>query len=149
MRDTATPVTILLADDDPGDRNLTCRAFSRGKLNNRLFVVEDGEEALDFLLHRGKYEDPASSPRPDLVLLDLNMPKLDGRTVLDRIRSTPELRRIPVVVLTTSRQEEDILRTYDLGVNSYITKPVRVADFVQVIETLENYWFQIVMLPRE
>ena len=149
MSTELSPVTILLADDDPGDCNLTQRAFARAKINNRLFVVRDGEEALDYLLHRGKYADPASAPRPDLVLLDLNMPKVDGREVLDRIRSTPSLRRIPVVILTTSKQEEDILRSYDLGVNSYITKPVNVTDFIATIQALENYWFQIVILPSE
>lgn len=145
----ARPVTILLAEDDPGDQNLTLRAFQRAKIHNRFFIVQDGEEALDFLLRRGKYEDPASAPRPDLMLLDLNMPKVDGKKVLAEMRANPELRRIPVIVLTTSQQEEDILRSYDLGVNSYICKPVSVGDFVKVVEILENYWFQLVMLPPE
>lgn len=149
MPHNARPVNILLVEDDPGDQNLTKRAFERAKIGNRLFVVEDGEEALDFLLHRGDYLDGKNAPRPDLILLDLNLPKLDGPQVLDQIRSTPELRRIPIVVLTTSCQEEDILRSYDLGVNSYISKPVRAHEFVRVVEALENYWFQIVVLPRE
>jgi CheY-like chemotaxis protein len=143
----ATPVNILLADDDPGDCNLTQRAFASAKLSNRLYVVNDGQEALDFLLHRGRYEDPEDAPRPDLVLLDLNMPKVDGREVLERMRSESTLRRIPVVVLTTSKQEEDILRSYDLGVNSYINKPVSITAFMETVHALENYWFQIVVLP--
>ena len=149
MRREMRPVNILLVEDDPGDQNLTERAFERAKIKNRLFIVDDGEAALDFLLRRGDYRDPQDALRPDLILLDLNLPKLDGRQVLNHIRSTPELRRIPVIVLTTSRQEEDILRSYDLGVNSYISKPIRAVEFVRVIEALENYWFQIVVLPNE
>lgn len=143
----ARPAVILLADDDPGDQNLTRRAFAKAKLSNDLRIVADGEEALDYLLHRGRYADPASAPRPDLVLLDLNMPKLDGREVLRQIRARDDLRRLPVIVMTTSQQEEDILRSYDLGANSYLTKPVSMEGFLRVAEGLDDYWFQLVVLP--
>jgi len=141
------PAIILLAEDDLGDQELTKRALEEGKVENELYIVKDGEEALDYLFRRGRYTDPETSPRPDLFLLDLNMPKLDGRQVLEQIRSIHELRNIRVVVLTTSRQEEDITRSYDLGVHSYITKPVDLDQFFNVIRTLEEYWFQIVVLP--
>ena len=141
------PAIILLAEDDLGDQELTKRALEEGKIENELYIVKDGEEALDYLFRRGRYTDPETSPRPDLFLLDLNMPKLDGRQVLEQIRSIHELRNIRVVVLTTSRQEEDITRSYDLGVHSYITKPVDLDQFFNVIRTLEEYWFQIVVLP--
>jgi len=142
------PAIILLVEDDKGDQNLTVRAFARGKISNEIHIVEDGEEALDYLLRRGKYSDPATSPRPHIVLLDLNLPKLDGREVLKQIRQEPDLRTLPVIALTTSQQEEDIVRTYNLGVNSYITKPVSPDQFSKVIHALENYWFQIVVLPK-
>lgn len=141
------PAIILLAEDDLGDQELTERALKEGKIENELYIVKDGEEALDYLFRRGRYTDPETSPRPDLFLLDLNMPKLDGRQVLEQICSIHELRNIRVVVLTTSHQEEDITRSYDLGVHSYITKPVDLDQFFNVIRTLEEYWFQIVVLP--
>ena len=122
----AKPAVILLAEDDRGDQELTRRALEEGKIRNDLRVVEDGEEALAYLYRRGKYKDPATSPRPDLLLLDLNLPRVDGREVLERVRADSKLRRMAVVVLTTSRQEEDILRSYELGCNSFITKPVSV-----------------------
>lgn len=143
------PAIILLAEDDLGDQELTKRALEEGKVENELYIVKDGEEALDYLFRRGRYTDPETSPRPDLFLLDLNMPKLDGRQVLEQIRSIHELRNIRVVVLTTSRQEEDITRSYDLGVHSYITKPVDLDQFFNVIRTLEEYWLQIVVLPKK
>ena len=143
------PATILLAEDDLGDQELTKRALEEGKVENELYIVQDGEEALDYLFRRGRYTDPETSPRPDLFLLDLNMPKLDGRQVLEQICSIHELRNIRVVVLTTSRQEEDITRSYDLGVHSYITKPVDLDQFFNVIRTLEEYWLQIVVLPAK
>jgi CheY-like chemotaxis protein len=138
---------ILLVEDDPGDQELTLRAFEESKLNNELHIVEDGEEAIDYLLRKGKYQDSSTSPKPDLILLDLNLPKMDGRQVLERIRQEPELRRMAVVVLTTSHQEQDIIRSYDLGCNSFITKPVDMVQFISVIESLEQYWFQVVLLP--
>ena len=143
------PAIILLAEDDLGDQELTKRALEEGKVENELYIVKDGEEALDYLFRRGRYTDPETSPRPDLFLLDLNMPKLDGRQVLEQIRSIHELRNIRVVVLTTSHQEEDITRSYDLGVHSYITKPVDLDQFFNVIRTLEEYWLQIVVLPKK
>ncbi|MBI5092030.1 MAG: response regulator [Candidatus Hydrogenedentes bacterium] len=139
---------ILLVDDDPEDQELTKRALRASKLRNVLMTVDDGEEALDYLYRRGAYAAAKSSPRPDLILLDLNMPKVDGRAVLSQIKSDPSLRRIPVVILTTSSQEEDILRSYDLGVNSYVTKPVRMEGFIRAIQDLEHYWFDLVVLPN-
>lgn len=141
------PAVILLAEDDPGDQELVRRAFENSKITNELHIVGDGEEALDYLLGEDKYSDSGTTVKPDLILLDLNMPKVDGKEVLKRIRANQELRHIPVIVLTTSKQEEDILRTYNLGVNSYITKPVTMDQFIRVIRKLEEYWFQIVVLP--
>jgi CheY-like chemotaxis protein len=141
------PAVILLAEDDPGDQELTRRALEEGAIRNELHIVTDGEAALDYLFRRGKYQNPATSPRPDLLLLDLNMPKVDGRQVLQHVRADTNLRRLAVVVLTTSQHEEDIIRTYELGANSYITKPMELRQFMQVIQALETYWFQIVVLP--
>jgi CheY-like chemotaxis protein len=146
--ETGKAITILLADDDADDRMLAREALEESRLANDLHFVEDGEELMDFLLHRGAYADPASSPRPGLILLDLNMPKMDGREALREIKGDPELRRIPVVVLTTSKAEEDIYRTYDLGVNSFITKPVTFEGLVAVMRGLGKYWFEIVELPQ-
>jgi len=143
----AKPSIILLVEDDRGSQELTRRALGEGKIRNELRIVEDGEEALAYLFRRGKYKDPATSPKPDLLLLDLNLPRVDGREVLERIRGDSKLRRMVVVVLTTSQQEEDILRSYELGCNSFITKPVDINQFIQVIQALERYWFQIVVLP--
>jgi two-component system, chemotaxis family, response regulator Rcp1 len=143
----AKPAIILLVEDDLGSQELTRRALGEGKIRNELRILEDGEEALAYLFRRGKYKDPATSPRPDLLLLDLNLPRVDGREVLEQIRADSKLRRMAVVVLTTSRQEEDILRSYELGCNSFITKPVDMSQFMQVIQALERYWFQIVVLP--
>ncbi len=143
----ARSATILLVEDDRGDQELTRRALGEGKIRNDLRIVEDGEEALAYLFRRGKYKDPTASPRPDLLLLDLNLPRVDGREVLEQIRADSKLRRMAVVVLTTSRQEEDVLRSYELGCNSFITKPVDMNQFMQVIQALERYWFQIVVLP--
>jgi CheY-like chemotaxis protein len=140
------PVVILVADDDPDDRFLIKEAFREGLLVNGLRFVEDGEELMDYLRRRGKYKDPIQSPRPGIILLDLNMPRKDGRQALREIKSDPGLKSIPVVVLTTSRDEEDILRSYDTGANSYITKPVTFAGLVNAVRTLGNYWFEIVEL---
>lgn len=141
------PAVILLVEDDPGDQELTRRALDEGKFLNTLHIVEDGEEALEYLHREGKYADAKTSPRPDLILLDLNLPKLNGKQVLEKIRQDPELRRLCVVVLTTSRHEEDVLRSYDLGVNSYINKPVDLNQLTRLIHALEAYWFQVVVLP--
>jgi two-component system response regulator len=143
------PITILMADDDADDRLMTREAFAESRLANDLRFVEDGEELLDYLHRRGRYSDPASSPRPGLILLDLNMPRKDGREALREIKSDPRLKRIRVVVLTTSKAEEDIYRTYDLSAASYITKPVTFDSMVEVIRTLGKYWLEIVELPGE
>ncbi len=142
-------ITILMADDDPDDRLMTRDALEEARLGNDVRFVEDGEELMDYLRHRGKYSSQQDSPRPGLILLDLNMPKKDGREALAEIRSDPNLRQIPVVVLTTSKAEEDIYRTYDLGVNSFITKPVSFEGLVEVMRTVGKYWFEIVKLPTE
>lgn len=140
-------VTILVAEDDEDDRMLMQDALEENRLANDLHFVCDGEELMDYLMHRGQYHDPKTSPRPSLILLDLNMPRKDGREALKEIKSDPALRQIPVVVLTTSKAEEDILRTYDLGVSSFIAKPVIFESMVQIIKALGKYWFEIVELP--
>ena len=149
MQSIMNPITILLADDDPDDRLLTRDAFEESRLRNVLEMVEDGEELMDYLHSRGRYVGADARPRPNLILLDLNMPRKDGREALKEIKSCPELRNIPVVILTTSKAEEDILRTYDLGVNSFIVKPVTFDGMVEVLKTIGKYWFEIVELPRE
>ena len=142
------PITILMADDDEDDRRLTREALLEGRLANDLRFVENGEELLEYLRHQGQYAE-SCCPRPGLILLDLNMPRKDGRTVLKEIKSDPELRQIPVVVLTTSQADEDIFKSYDLGVNSYIVKPVTFDALVDILQTLEKYWFEIVELPPD
>ena len=142
-------ITILLADDDPDDRQLTRDAFAQNRLANELHTVEDGEELLDYLHRRGKYENLSGKALPGLILLDLNMPRKDGREALKEMKEDPILRRIPIVVLTTSKAEEDILRSYDLGVNSYVTKPVTFKSLVELIKVLGQYWFEVVELPKD
>jgi len=142
-------VLILMADDDADDRMLTTDALKVSRLANELRFVFDGEELMDYLQHRGRYSAPASSPRPGVILLDLNMPRKDGREALREIKADAALRQIPVIVLTTSKAEEDIYRTYDLGANSYITKPVTFEGLVAVMRSLGQYWFEIVELPTE
>jgi chemotaxis family two-component system response regulator Rcp1 len=137
-------VEVLLVEDNPGDIRLTKEALREGRLLNNVSVVADGVEALLFLRRQGKY---AQAPKPDLILLDLNLPKKDGREVLAEIKADPNLRRIPVVVLTTSAAEEDILRTYDLHANCYITKPVDLEQFLRVVKSIEDFWVSIVKLP--
>lgn len=149
MRLQFKPITILLADDDADDRLLTRDAFQESRIRNILETVEDGEELMDYLLHRGQYSGDGAKPHPSLILLDLNMPRKDGREALKEIKGNPDLRNIPIVVLTTSKAEEDILRTYDLGVNSFIIKPVTFDGMVDMIRTLGKYWFEIVELPPE
>jgi CheY-like chemotaxis protein len=141
------PITILMADDDPDDRQLTLEAFTESRLTNDLRFVENGVELLDYLYRRNKYAAPGLAPRPSLILLDLNMPKLDGRQALREIKSDPGLRSIRVIVMTTSKAEEDILRTYDLGAESYVNKPVTFQALVDVISTMGRYWLEIVELP--
>ena len=142
-------ITILLADDDPDDRQLTRDAFVENRLANALHCVEDGEELLDYLRRSGRHANLRGTPLPGLILLDLNMPRKDGREALKEIKADPELRRIPIVVLTTSKAEEDIIRTYDLGVNSYVTKPVTFKSLVELIKVLGEYWFEVVELPKD
>jgi CheY-like chemotaxis protein len=146
---TCKSITILMADDDPDDRLLVKNAFKESRLANSMRFVEDGEELMDYLHSRGQYTDRLTSPRPGLILLDLNMPRKDGREALKEIKDDPGLREIPVVVLTTSQDEEDILRSYNLGANSYITKPVTFEGLVEVMKVLGRYWFEIVELPAD
>lgn len=143
------PITILMADDDADDRQMTQEAFEESRVANDLRFVEDGVELMDYLQRRGKYSDPVNSPRPGLILLDLNMPKKDGREALVEIKADPKLRNIRVVVMTTSKAEEDIARSYDLSAASYITKPVTFTALAEVIKTLGKYWLEIVELPGE
>ena len=149
MPDPGRPIVILLADDDEEDRMLAANALQESRVVNDLRFVTDGEELLDYLLHRGRYENPDSSPLPGLILLDLNMPRKDGREALREIKLHPDLRRIPIVVLTTSKAEEDIYRTYDLGANSFITKPVSFEGLVMVMRDIGRYWIEIVELPPD
>jgi len=149
MNRSGEPVVILLAEDDPDDRLLTMRALEKSRLANELYCVEDGEELMDYLHHRGEYTGPEVAPRPGLILLDLNMPRKDGREALQEIKTDPSLRRIPVVVLTTSQAEQDILRSYDLGVNAFVTKPVTFDDLSNAVTVLGNFWFEIVKLPPQ
>lgn len=141
------PVTILVADDDPDDRQLTREAFEENHLANDLRFVEDGEDLLDYLYRRGKYTDPADAPWPGIILLDLNMPRKDGREALEQIKQDPMFRGIRVVIMTTSKAEEDVVRSYNLSATSYITKPVTFERLVEVIRALGKYWLEIVELP--
>ena len=139
------PIEILLVEDNPGDVELTREALETAKVANRLHVVDDGAEAVDFLFRRGKF---ANAPRPDIILLDLNLPKKDGRQVLSEIKAEPNLAQIPVVVLTTSQAEEDILRAYQLHANCYVTKPVDFNQFLHIVSTIEEFWLSVVKLPK-
>jgi len=139
------PIDILLVEDNPGDVDLTKEALAGAKVLNRLHVAEDGEQALDFLFRRGPYAD---APRPDLILLDLNLPKKDGREVLKDIRANEDLTEIPVVILTTSEADEDVARAYRVHANCYITKPVNFTQFLKVIQAIEDFWLTLVKLPK-
>ncbi|HPB30669.1 MAG TPA: response regulator [Candidatus Sumerlaeota bacterium] len=143
------PIALLMADDDEEDRLLAQDALHEARLSNNMYFVENGEDLMDFLYHRGRYSDAKAFPRPGLILLDLNMPRKDGREALREIKADPDLRRIPVVILTTSKAEEDIVRSYDLGVSGYITKPVSFEGLVSIMKALTRYWFEIVELPEE
>ena len=145
-QETGRPIEILLVEDNPGDARLTLEALKENKVFNHLHVVKDGVEAMAFLGHEGKYAD---APRPDIILLDLNMPRKDGREVLAEIKGDESLRRIPVVILTTSQAEEDILRSYDLHANCYVTKPVDLEQFIKVVQSIEAFWLTIVKLPPD
>jgi two-component system, chemotaxis family, response regulator Rcp1 len=143
--DIGRPAEVLLVEDSPGDVRLTREALKEGKVRNNLSVVSDGVEAMEFLRREGQYAD---APRPDIVLLDLNMPRKDGREVLAEMKSDETLKRIPVVILTTSEAEQDILRTYDLHANCYLTKPVDLEQFISIVKSVEDFWLTIVQLPR-
>ena len=138
------PVEILLVEDNPGDERLTREALKEGKVYNNLHWVKDGVEAMEFLHRRGKYRD---APRPDIILLDLNLPKKDGREVLSEIKQDPALRSIPVVILTTSKAEEDVLKSYHLHANCYVTKPVDLEKFIVVVQSIDRFWLTVVTLP--
>lgn len=142
---TMMPAEILLVEDSPSDIRLTEKVMADARIANNLHVVRDGLEAIAFVRGEAPYE---SMPRPDLVLLDLNLPRIDGREVLHTIKSDPELHRMPVVVLTTSREEQDVLRSYELQANSYISKPIDLGEFIDVVRSIEGYWLNIVRLPR-
>jgi two-component system, chemotaxis family, response regulator Rcp1 len=143
-RSKCRPIEILLVEDNPGDVRLTKEALKEGKVRNNLQVAEDGEEALEFLRRQGRH---AQATRPDLILLDLNLPKKSGREVLEEIKADPELKRIPVVVLTVSKAEQDVLKSYNLHANCYITKPVDLDQFIDVVQSIEDFWLTVVMLP--
>ncbi len=147
MNYSAKPIVILMADDDADDRMLTKDALEESRVLNDLRFVENGEELVDYLCQRGKYSDPETAPRPSLILLDLNMPRKDGREALAEIKANPDLRRIPIVVMTTSQAEEDIYRSYDLGASSFITKPVTFDRLVELMKALGHYWVEFVELP--
>ncbi|MGB3496245.1 MAG: response regulator [Elainellaceae cyanobacterium] len=142
---SSIPVEILLVEDSPEDADLTVELLSEAKVFNRIHVVEDGVEAINFLRRRANY---ANSPRPDLILLDLNLPRKNGRELLSELKEDPDLKLIPVVVLTTSASDEDILRSYELNANCYVTKPVSIAEFSQVIQSIENFWLVAVKFPQ-
>jgi chemotaxis family two-component system response regulator Rcp1 len=142
---TMVPAEILLVEDSPSDIRLTEKVMADARIANNLHVVRDGVEAIAFVRGEGAYE---SMPQPDLVLLDLNLPRIDGREVLHTIKSDPELHRMPVIVLTTSREEQDVLRSYELQANSYISKPIDLGEFIDVVRSIEGYWLNIVRLPR-
>ena len=147
MSTNADAITILMADDDVDDRMMAKEAMEEARLVNDLRFVVDGQELIDYLRRQGKYSERNDSPRPGLILLDLNMPRKDGRKALEEIKADPDLRQIPIVVLTTSQADEDVLNTYDLGVSSYIIKPVTFEGLVEVMKSLRTYWFEIVRLP--
>jgi chemotaxis family two-component system response regulator Rcp1 len=144
QREACRPIEILMVEDNPGDVRLTVEALKEGKVRNNFHTVEDGVEALAFLRREGGY---AEAPRPDLILLDLNLPKMNGPEVLAEIKEDPELRRIPVVILTVSQAEQDIVKSYNLHANCYITKPVDLDQFLEVVKSIENFWLTIVKLP--
>lgn len=146
VENNTQPIEILLVEDNPGDARLTLEAMRDAKVRNRIHVVEDGIEAMAFLRRQGRFGD---APRPDLILLDLNLPRMDGREVLSEVKSDPDLRRIPVVVLSTSQAEEDVIRAYDLHANCYVTKPMDLAQFMKIVNQIGEFWVKVVTLPRK
>lgn len=149
MRENKKPMQILMADDDEDDRRAVAKAWKKSRAVNPIEFVNDGEQLMDYLYRRGEFSSLAASTRPGLILLDLNMPRKDGREALKEIKADPDLRQIPVIVLTTSKAEEDIYRTYDLGANSFITKPVTFTALVDLVQSIGNYWIEIVELPND
>ena len=147
MEEDLQHVKILLVEDRLQDIEIARRALNKGKIKNELYVARDGQEALDFLSHQGKFSDPASSPRPGIILLDLNLPKVRGLEILKQVKSDPSLKSIPVIVLTVSSRQEEIQRSYDLGANTYIQKPVEFDNFVRVVNAIHEYWIRIASLP--
>ena len=141
-------IPVLLVEDDPDDVEITKRAFAKGRIGNPLYVVRDGDEAMEFLKHTGRYTVPDLAPRPGLILLDLNLPRLDGREVLRLVKSDPGLKRIPIVVLTTSDEEADVFECYDSGANSYMTKPVNFQKFIDAVVVIGKYWFCFAEIPE-
>lgn len=139
-------IEILLVEDSPSDANLTIREFSKAKIANNLHWVEDGETAMNYLRQQGEFAD---APRPDLILLDLNLPGMDGREVLEEVKSDTDLKRIPVVILTTSNDEQDVLRSYNLNANCYVTKPIDIEQFINVVQLIKDFWLAAVLLPVE
>ena len=144
MEGSTRSIEILLVEDNPGDARLTIEAMREAKMRNRIHLVEDGVEAMEFLRRQGRFGD---APRPDLILLDLNLPRKDGREVLAEVKADPNLKRIPVVILTTSRAEEDVIRAYDLHANCYVTKPVDLAQFMKIVAQIDEFWVKVVTLP--
>ncbi|MCZ6581157.1 MAG: response regulator [Nitrospirae bacterium] len=149
MRTASKPLTVLMADDDPEDCLLTLEAWDECGVGNSLQFVQDGTELMDYLYHRGTYTDPATSPRPDLIILDLKMPKKDGHTVLKEIKADPQLKGIPIVVFTTSQSDEDTSRTFNFGANAALTKPDSIRGYRAVMQALNNYWSSIAILPHK
>jgi len=143
------PIKILLVEDNLQDIEITRRAFTKARVKNDLIVVRDGEEALDYLYHRGRFNDPTANPRPGMILLDLNLPKISGLDVLRQLKTDPDLKTIPVIVLTVSQHEQDIAKSYDFGANSYIQKPVEFENFVKMIQAVQDYWIMIATLPSD
>jgi len=146
IKQRARPIEILLVEDNPGDIELTKEAFNDSKISNNISVVMDGEQALDYLRRENGYKD---SITPDIILLDLNLPKKDGAKVLEEIKCDPNLKRIPVVIMTSSKAERDVIKTYNLHVNSYLVKPVSLSKFADIVEAIDNFWFSIVILPSD
>ncbi len=143
------PMKILLVEDNLQDIEIAHRAFAKGRVRNELIVVRDGQEALDYLYHRGKFQDHATSPRPGMILLDLNLPRVSGMEVLQKIKQDERLKAIPVIVMTVSQREEDIVKSYNLGVNTYIQKPVEFENFMKVVNAIQEYWILIATLPPD
>jgi two-component system, chemotaxis family, response regulator Rcp1 len=140
------PIEILLVEDSPSDANLTIREFSKAKIANNLHWIEDGETAMEYLHQQGEF---TNAPRPDLILLDLNLPGMDGREVLKEVKSDTDLKRIPIVILTTSNDEQDVLRSYNLNANCYVTKPIDIEQFIQVVQLIKDFWLAAVLLPAD